>query len=262
MNVITESFFLYALFSGILLTFITGPLGCFVVWRKMAYFGDAIAHSALLGVAIAVVLETSHLLSILAVCLSFAFILINLRSHTVLSNDTLLGILAHGALAIGLVTYSIAQGTNANLHDLLFGDILTISEMDILYLAIGVFVCLFMIWKIWPATILNTMSEELAAAEGVNQKYISFILMILMAITVACSIQLIGVLLITALLIIPAAAARQFAKTPGQMAVIAIAIGTLSIIIGLFTSAQVDIPPAPAIVIAAFIFFIISLLKK
>lgn len=262
MTVITESFFLYALFSGVLLTLITGPLGCFVVWRKMAYFGDAIAHSALFGVAIAIALDVSSLLSILIVCLSFAFMLVNLRSHTVLSNDTLLGILAHGALALGLITYSLTESSNTDLHDLLFGDILTLSATDIVFLAIGVFSCLLVIIKIWSKAILSTVSEELAAAEGINTKRINFLLMILMAITVACSIQLIGILLITALLIIPAAAARPFSRTPAQMAVMATVIGSFSVLSGLCISAFADIPPAPGIVISAFFVFLISLFKK
>jgi zinc transport system permease protein len=255
-----DAFLIHAALAGVGLMLAAGPLGAFVVWRRMAYMGDATAHAALLGVALA-------LLSDLPVALGTALVALAVASLvTVLSSrdraaDTVLGVLAHSALAIGLVAISFAPQVRSDLSAFLFGDILTVSLADLAWIWGGAAIVLGLLAWRWNPLLTATVNEELAQASGLDPRRERFVLTVALALVVAVAIKIVGALLISAMLIVPAAAARSFARTPEGMALIAVLIGWASVLAGLWGSFTFDTPAGPSIVTAAAAFFAFSLAK-
>ncbi|MDZ7601321.1 MAG: metal ABC transporter permease [Hoeflea sp.] len=254
-----DDFFTRAIIAGIGVALVAGPLGCFIVWRRLAYFGDTLSHAALLGVALAFLFEINITLAVFGVsaCVSIALLL--LQKQGTLSSDALLGLLAHSALALGLVALAFMTWIRIDLMGFLFGDILAVSKIDIAIIWLGGAVVLAVLAVIWRPLFAATINRELAEAEGMNPERVNIIFMLLMAAVIAISMKIVGVLLITAMLIIPAATARRFASGPEQMAVLAAVIGVSAVIGGLFGSLEWDTPAGPSIVVAALVLFILSL---
>ena len=255
-----DDFFSRALIGGFGVAIVAGPLGCFIIWRRLAYFGDTLSHSALLGVAIALLLELNITLSVFIVSVLVALMLLVLQKRASLSSDALLGLLAHSVLAIGLVVLAFMTWVRVDLMGFLFGDILAITTVDLALIWGGGAVVLAFLAKIWRALFAATVSYDLALAEGGKPDQVNLVFMVLMAAVIAVSMKIVGVLLITALLIIPAAAARRFASSPEQMAVVAIILGIVSVYIGLNGSLEFDTPAGPSIVVAALACFVLSVL--
>ena len=256
-----DDFFIRALFAGIRVAFITGPLGCFVVWRRLSYFGDTLAHSALLGVTIALSLEFNIALSVFITASVIALFLIQLQKKTNLPGDALLGLLAHSSLGIGLVAIGFLSFIRFDVMGLLFGDILAVTTNDLLVIWIGGVLILLTLRFIWKPLFASTVNYELAEAEGLKPDIAKAIFTLLMAAVIALSIKMIGLLLITGMLIIPAAFARNLSDTPKQMVLFSIIGGLLSVILGLFSSLKFNTPSGPSIITAALLLFIISLFK-
>ncbi|WP_386696824.1 zinc ABC transporter permease subunit ZnuB [Lonepinella sp. MS14436] len=248
--------------AGILLSFITAPLGAFVVWRKMAYFGDTLSHSALLGVALGIFFQINPYIAILTLTLILAITMVWLENNTQFSVDTLLGIIAHSCLSLGVITVQLLQNVRVDLMGYLFGDLLAINFDDLIYIGVGVAVVLSLLLYFWRPLISITVSPELAQVEGINVKRMRFILMILTALTIALSMTFVGALIITSLLIIPAATARRFARTPESMAIIAVIISMIAVSLGLTLSALYNTASGPSVVVASSVLFLFSLLKK
>ncbi|MGM0595153.1 MAG: zinc ABC transporter permease subunit ZnuB [Pseudomonadota bacterium] len=250
-----DDFLLRALFAGLAVALVTGALGSFVVWRRMAYFGDTLAHSALLGVSLGVLLDLNLNLAIVLVCLMLALALVGLQRQRQLASDTLLGILSHSALALGLVAISFTEGVRIDLMGYLFGDILAVGLGDLIWIAAGSLFALGLLLWLWRPLLAMTVHEELAQVEGVNVARTRLLFMLLIALVIATAMKVVGILLITSLLIIPAATARHYARTPEMMALLASIIGMLAVSGGLFSSYQWDLPAGPAIVVAAAALF-------
>ncbi|TDQ59841.1 RNA-binding protein Hfq [Mesocricetibacter intestinalis] len=251
-----------ALLCGLLLSLISAPLGAFVVWRKMAYFGDTLSHSALLGVALGIFLDINPYLSILILTLVLAISMVWLENNTTFSADTLLGIIAHSCLSLGVVTVALLKNVRVDLIGYLFGDLLSVSYQDLFYIGPGVLAVAATLLYYWRPLISSTVSPELAQVEGVKVAKMRFLLMILTALTIALSMKFVGALIITSLLIIPAATARRFARTPEAMAIGAIFISMLSVSIGLTISAFYNTQAGPSVVLGAAALFFLSLFKR
>ena len=248
-----------SLLAGLSLTCLTGPLGTFVVWRRMSYFGDTLSHAALLGVAFGFLLNINLFYAIILVTLILAIGLLWLESQKQLPVDTLLGILAHSALSLGLVVISLMNNIRIDLMGYLFGDLLSITMFDVYQIIICVVIIgLLLVWR-WNHFLFITVSEELAFSHGINVPITKFILTILLALTIGIAMKFVGALIITALLIIPAATAKYFAKNPESMAIIAILIGMFSIIGGILFSLVYDTPTGPSVVLSNTCLFFISL---
>jgi zinc transport system permease protein len=255
-------FLLYALLAGIGVAAVAGPLGCFVVWRRMAYFGDTLAHSALLGVAMGVLLNIDLGISVALICLLMALGLVALEQQEILALDTLLGILSHASLAAGLVVISLLSDVRVDLMSLLFGDLLSVTKADLMVIYIGAGIAILLLATLWKSLINITVEPELAAVEGVNVARVRTALMVITALVIAIAMKIVGVLLITALLIIPAATARRISSTPESMAVIASLVAMLSVVSGLAASWYIDTPAGPSIVISSTLLFCLSLSCK
>ena len=253
-------FVLYALIAGLSLAVVAGPLGSFVVWRRMSYFGDTLAHSALLGIALGLLLDISLQISIIVICIMTGLLLVSMSRQDTVATDTLLGILSHSALAFGVVLLALTGSAQVSLEAYLFGELLTISMPDLLLIVVVSLMVLVTLLTLWNKLLSFTVHEELASIEGVPVQKLRYLLVILMAITTAAALKIVGVLLITSLLIIPPAAARQLARGPEQMAISASIIGCFSVLAGLFAAFQMDTPVGPSIVVAAtLVFFILYL---
>ena len=255
-----DDFFSRAMIAGIGLALTVGPLGCFIVWRRMAYFGDTMAHSALLGVAISFLFSIDITIGVFVVAALVSLALLALQKRGALSTDALLGILSHSTLALGLVMVAFMTWIRVDLMGFLFGDILAVSRWDIALIYLGGLVILGIVAWLWRPLLASTVNEELAEAEGLSPERSRLVFMLLMALVIAIAMKIVGILLITALLIIPAATARRFAATPEQMAVLASFIGAIAVAGGLFGSLHYDTPSGPSIVVAALALFIVSLL--
>jgi zinc transport system permease protein len=254
-----DDFFARAMMAGIGVALVAAPLGCFMVWRRMAYFGDTISHSALLGVALGLLLQINIMLAVFAIAVLVSLSLLFLQSRSFLSSDSLLGILSHSALALGLVVLAFMPGLRLDLMGYLFGDILAVSKTDIAMIYGGGLLCLLVLGMIWRSLLAGTVSFDLARAEGLNPKQSQLVYMLLVAMIVAIAMKIVGILLITALLIIPPATARRLSTTPEMMAVVAMFAGVLSVIAGLYGSLAFDTPSGPSIVVAALVLFLVSL---
>lgn len=255
-----DEFIVYALAAGIALALVAGPLGSVVVWRRMAYFGDTLSHSALLGVAVAVASDQLPMLGVVVIGVLLAVLLFWLEKQRELSTDTLLGILSHSALALGLIVLSMiqSQGFNLNLMAYLFGDLLAVNQSDLVLMYVSAVLILIVFSRILPALISISVSEELARIDGVSVEKVRFVFMVLLALVVAVALKVVGILLITALLIIPSATARLYSKSPAQMVLLSVLASVLAVVLGIYASLGWDFPTGPAIVVAASCLFFIS----
>jgi len=250
-----DDFFLRALLGGIGVAVASGPVGCFIIWRRMVYFGAALAHSALLGVALGFLLGIDLTIGIVALCVFLALLFVALERQHLLPTDTLLGVLAHVALAGGLVMVAFLTDLRVDLMGYLFGDILAVTNTDLVVIVTLAAITLVGITLMWRSLLSITVNEDLAAVEGVavDRLRLGFVLMV--AGVVAIGMKIVGMLLILSLIIIPAAAARRVASTPERMALLAVVFGVLSVVAGLYASLYWDLPSGPLIVVAAALFF-------
>ncbi len=252
-----DDFFTRAALAGIAVALAAAPLGCFVIWRRMAYFGDATAHAAILGIALALAFNIALPVGILASALAMGLAVSSL-SRRGFSFDSALGVLAHGSLAAGLVAIVLLTDTRVDLAAYLFGDILAVRRVDLGVIWAGAAaVIALMLWR-WSALLTVTLNPDLARASGIDPKREELIVILALALTVAVAIKVVGALLISAMLIIPAAAARMITSTPERMGLAAAAIGVTAVLTGLQAAFILDTPTGPTIVCAAAIIFTVS----
>ena len=257
---IIDDFILRAMLAGVLVMLIAAPMGCMVVWRRMAYFGDTLSHAALLGTALGLMLHITPWVGVLAIGLSISILLVTLQRKSDISTDTLLGILAHAGLAIGLVLLALLreQGMRVDLMAYLFGDILAVNNQDLIWMFIVTVVSVLALMKMWQSLLAIAVHEELARSDGIAVERVRLFFMMLMVLVVAVAMKIVGVLLITALLIIPAASARRYAKSPEGMVMIAMVMGVFAVVLGLLASMYWDTPAGPSIVSASVLLFFVT----
>ena len=253
-----DDFYTRAILAGVLVALLAAPFGCFIVWRKMAYFGDTMAHSALLGITIALLLDININIGVFVIAVVTALSMVVLQRRTDLSNDTLLGILSHSSLALGLLAIGLLTSNNVDILSYLFGDVLAVGKQDILIIAATTVAALVILITIWKPLLASTVNEELAVAEGSRPGRVQLLYLLLLAAVMAVTVRIIGVLLITALLVIPAATARRFATSPESMAIFAALIGAIAVVAGLAASLQWDTAAGPSIVAATLLMFLLS----
>jgi len=255
-------FLLPSILAGIGIAIIAGPLGSFVVWRKMAYFGDTLAHASLMGLALGFLLDINLYFALLICCLGLAFILVTLQKQQLVATDTLLGILAHSSLSLGLIAVSFLDNVRIDLMSYLFGDLLAVNPSDLIFIWSGVIIVGAILYLFWRPLLSSSVNEELASVEGINIDLMRLVLMLLVGLVIAVGMKFVGALIMTSLLIIPAATARRLAQTPEQMALFASLIGVISVLCGLTLSWHFDTPAGPSVVISASTLFMLSHIVK
>ena len=246
-----DPFLLTAWLAGIGIALMSAPIGCFIAWQRLVYFGDTVAHASLLGVVLALCFSAAPITGILGMAIIIALLVATFHHDYLLPSDTLLGIIAHGSLALGLVILSLSPAITIDVNGLLFGDILAASTHDLIIIFTAAFVALFIITTRWKQLMRFVLHADIAEVEGTNIRRCRLLLMLLIALMVAISIKLVGILLITSLLILPAASARLLARSPGQMIVIATLLSMLAVTIGLAASIHLDTPTGPSIILSA-----------
>lgn len=256
-----EPFFLRALAAALGLAIVAAPLGALVVWQRMAYFGETMAQASLLGVALSMALGAGVTVSVLIVAVLAALLIMLLSRQHVLPLDSVLGLLHHGSLAAGVIATAALAGPSVDLLGYLFGDIFAVTDGDLVWIYGGGALVLGVLFMIWQPLLRLAVHEELAIAEGVPGQRIKAIFMLLLAITIAVAIKILGILLVIAFLIVPAAAARPFARTPEQMVAITAVVAALGVVAGLWLSARSDAPGGPAIVLVLALLALISLIR-
>ena len=253
-----DEFLIRAFLAGAAVALAAGPLGCLVVWRRMSYFGDTIAHGALPGVALGIALGFNPTLGVLGVAVVVALMVLAFRRGRRLPNDAILGMLSHSALSIGMIGLAFMTAVRVDITALLFGDILAVSWNEVWLTAAGAAAILVLLAFAWRPFVAATVDDDLARAEGVPVAALSVFFMLLVAGVVALAMKVVGVLLVTALLVIPAVTARRLARSPEQMAALAPLFGVASVAAGLLLSLYADTPSGPSIVVAAFALFLIA----
>lgn len=248
---------LLPLLVGCMVALISAPLGAFVMWNRLVYFGDTLAHSALLGVAFALLFSVAPSIGISLACIAIAVLLWLLQKRSDLANDSLLGIISHSSLALGLVCVSVLSDTRIDLHAYLFGDLLTVTYQDLVLITIiGIVIFGGLIFT-WRGLLMMTIDKQLAQVEGIHVERLRLLLMVFIALLIGIAMKVVGILLITALLIIPAASARKITRSPEAMVFVASLIALSSVCLGLMTSFFLDTPPGASIVLSGTVFFIV-----
>lgn len=251
-------FLLYACIAGVLVAIIAAPLGTLVVWQRLAYFGDTLAHSALLGSALGLLLHINPWWTVFGVAVIVGSLLALLQNRPQLNADSLLGIISHGSLALGLVAVSFSE-TRVDLNSYLFGDLLAVTRDELLLMFVVAIAIGILLLRVWDRLLAITVHAELAAVEGLPVARLRLLQLIMLALLVAVAMKVVGVLLITALLIIPANIARPWARTPEQMAGLAVGLGSISVLLGIALSMWLDTPTGASVVLAATLAFTVSL---
>lgn len=253
-----NDFMLRACLAGVMICLVAGPLGSLMTWRRMSYFGDTLAHSTLLGVSIAVLLNINLYIGLIIICLLVAMLLMSLAKTDWLGQDSLLSILSHTTLALGLIVVTSIKGARVDLLGYLYGDILAVSMPDIYWISAVIILVFLALARLWPALLAITIHEDLAKVEGVAVASTKLAFVLMLALVFAVGMKIIGVLLLMSLFIIPAATARRFAINPEGMAILASILGCVSVVVGLLSSLRFDIPTGPAIVVTASGIFLLS----
>jgi len=255
---VMDAFLVRAGAAGVGVAVAAAPLGCLLVWNRLAFFGDTLAHAALLGVALGLLLEVGLTAGVLGVGVVVALALALMGRERRVSSDTTLAILSYSCLAFGLVALGFLERVRVDLLGYLFGDILAVTAGDLWWIAGGGSAALAAVALLWRPLLALTAHEELAAVEGVPVERVRTVFLVALAVVVAVAMQVVGVLLTTALLVMPAAAARPWSRTPEAMAALAAGLGSLAVVAGLAASWFADSPAGPSIVAAAAVFVLAS----
>ena len=257
-----DPFIWRALLGGMGVAMVAGPLGCFVVWRRMAYFGDSLSHTALLGVALGAILGLGSNLGMMIVFGLFASILTIFQNQKQLPTDTVLGILAHTALSLGFISLTLLPGMRVDLIAYLFGDVLSITPQDLGWVYGGGFAILIMLFSIWPRLLSVSVNEEIARSDGISVERYRFLFLFMISAITLIAMKIVGILLISALLMIPAATARTITRSPETMAIAAAIFGLISVIGGIVISLLLDTPSGPSIVVVSTTIFGLAKILK
>jgi zinc transport system permease protein len=242
---VLEPFFVRALVASLGLAAVAAPLGCFVVWQRMAYFGETVAQAGLIGVALGLALQMDVTWGVLIVALAVAGLLLWFGRQKLVPLDSILGLLHHAALAAGVIATSMIKGAPVDLTGFLFGDVFAVTGTDVAIIFIGGAGVLAVVAWLWQPLLRLAVHEELAAAEGVDRETVRTVFIVLLAV----AMKIVGILLVMAFLVVPAVAARPLARTPERMVALTALIAAGSVVAGLWLSATVDSPGGPSIVI-------------
>ena len=254
-----EPFFVRAIVAGLALAAVAAPLGCFVIWQRMAYFGETVAQASLIGVALSLALRLDITLGIVAIAVVVAFLLLWFGRQQVVAIDSILGLLHHAALATGVIAMSMLKGPPVDLLGFLFGDVFAVTTGDIAWIVGGGAAVLGIVAWLWHPLLRLAVHEDLAAAEGIDRRWVRAIFTILLAVTIAVAMKIVGVLLVMAFLVVPAVAARPLAGTPERMVLLTALMAAASVVLGLSLSATFDAPGGPSIVIVMSVAAALSL---
>ncbi|XBC37448.1 MAG: iron chelate uptake ABC transporter family permease subunit [Buchnera aphidicola (Meitanaphis elongallis)] len=254
---------LFGWLSGILLTIVTGPLGSFIIWRRMSSFGDTLSHSSLLGIACAILFNIHPFYIVCFIIFLFGIFVSWLENNSSLSLDTILGIIGYSSLSLGMIIMNIVSNTQkTHFTNYLFGNLLEVTYFDLIIIFFSCLTIFIILLKYWDLMLLVTINSDLAKVDGINTNKINFILTFLIAVTISIAIKFVGSLIVISLLLIPSATAQRFSSSPEKMAILSTLIGMISLTGGIMFSTFYSIPASPTIVLFSTSIFLLSNVKK
>ena len=262
MTELLDDFVIRALIAGLLMVSIAAPMGCLMVWQRLAFLSDTLGHAAVLGVGIGIGLQIHPMLGVLAVILLIVLSLSRVNSFNNALSETTLAIISHSGLAAGLILLGTMPSQNISLESILFGDLLATSENDLMMIAITVTVLVFLLLHHWRSFVAVSVSREIAQAEGIEVRKTQFLMYLMIALLVAVMMKVMGVLLIAAALVIPTSSARLVSRSPEQMVLFSAIFGIGSLAGGMTSSFHFDWQTGPAIVLSAAVLLVITLVVK
>ncbi len=255
-----DKFLIYSIFTGIAIAASLCPLGCVVLWRRMPYFGDAISHSAVLGIVLGLMLNIDTTIGIMFVSILFSFLLISMKD---LVSNVMVVIISYSFLALGLFLLPfLVENTQVDIFSYLFGDILLVGMHEIVVILISSILVLCWLYFRWQKLLILAINKEMAYVDGINTRKIDLEFFLVTAFMIAISIKIVGVMLIAAMLVVPAAAARNISRSPSGMLLKSIMFGGVSVSLGIYASYIMDSPSGPSIVLASVVLFGFSAFLK
>jgi zinc transport system permease protein len=259
-----DDFLIRAMIGAGLLGAAAGPIGCIVLWRRMAYLGESVAHLGLTGVAAGILLGVSPLIGVVVLAILAALVMARAgeSARGLIPSGTIIGIVGHVGLALGFVLLATMDTVRADLLGYLFGDVLALSTSEIIWIAAASAGLLVAIAVLWRPLIALSINRDIAIAEGTRHRLADTAFLVLVAILVALGLKIVGALLIVALILIPPAAARAFSRTPEAMAVLSAFLGAASAPLGIELAWMSNAPAGPSIVLAAAALLSVSLVMQ
>ncbi|MBW8308432.1 MAG: metal ABC transporter permease [Candidatus Paracaedibacteraceae bacterium] len=262
LELLRQEFVQRALLAGMGLAIPMGILGCFMLWRRMSFFSDAMGHAAILGVIGGLILHIHPQMAVAAIALLAAFILSRYRDSSRLPLDTWLGAVSYGGLSLGLCLMALYPSVRVNPEAILFGEILSVTWTDVLWVLAVAIGTPLLFWKIWRPVVLITMDEDWAATNNTPVYSIQMIFLTTIALVTAVGLKITGALLLPALMIFPAATASYFARSPETMVITSSLVAIVSFMSGALVSFWFDLPTGPAIVVISLLLMVIGAFVK
>ena len=257
-----DDFLVRSVLAGLIMILIAAPMGCLIVWQRLAFLGDTLGHAAVLGVGIGLMLEVKPIFGVLLIVVLLVVSLSRVSSFNNALTETTLAIIAHTGLAGGIILLGFVSDRSINLEAILFGDLLAISLDDLKALFFTTLILLAGLVIHWRSFVALSVSREIAQAEGIEVKKTQFLMYTMIALLVAVMIKVMGVLLIAAMLVIPTTSARLFSRGPEQMVVLSGFFGLGALFGGLAGSFHLDWQTGPSIVVCATLLLLASLVVR
>jgi zinc transport system permease protein len=254
-----DDFLVRSVIAGLIMVVIAAPMGCLMVWQRLAFLSDTLGHAAVMGVGLGLLLEVTPVFGVLAVALLIVFSLNRVNSFNSALSETTLAIISHTGLAGGIILVGLLPAQSVNLEAILFGDLLATTSADLIRLLITTVVLLLLLLHHWRSFVAVSVSREIAQAEGIEVRKVQFLMYIMIALLVAVMMKVMGVLLIAAMLVIPTTSARLFSRSPEQMVAVSAFYGLGALVGGISSSFQFDWQTGPAIVVSATMLLLITL---
>ena len=248
-------------FAGFGIAISAAVIGVFVLWKKMAYFSDAISHATIFGLAFAAIIEVMPIYGVIFCSIIFCLLMFYLAHQKFYSNDVVIGISSYILLALGLILIAVFS-VNVNLHLYLFGDLLVINNSDIFLIYFSLIIVLIAVFCGYKKMLMICINDDLAKISGIKTDKIQLQFLLLLAFLVAILVKIIGILLITSMLVMPAAIARIYAKNPLAMIILSIIFAIISVALGIISAFIFDLPIAAAIISLMAVILIFSFLFK
>ena len=254
-----DDFMVRAVIAGLIMVTIAAPMGCLMVWQRLAFLSDTLGHAAVMGVGLGLLLQLQPIFGVLAVALLIVFSLSRVTSFNTALSETTLAIISHTGLAGGIILVGLLPANTVNLEAILFGDLLATTTTDLASLLITTVLLLFVLLHHWRGFVAVSVSREMAQAEGIEVRKVQFLMYIMIALLVAVMMKVMGVLLIAAMLVIPTTSARLLSRSPEQMVLISALYGLGALGGGITGSFHFDWQTGPAIVVSATALLLLTL---
>ncbi len=260
MTELLDDFLLRSIIAGLMMVSIAAPIGCLMVWQRLAFLSDTLGHAAVLGVGLGLLLQLPPMVGVLGVVLLIVISLSQVVNFNNALSETTLAIISNTGLAAGLIIIGLLPENTVSVEAILFGDLLSVTLTDLGMILVTTLVLVFLLKQHWRSFVAVSVSREIAQAEGIQVRKVQLLMYLMIALLVAVMMKVMGVLLIAAMLVIPTSAARMLSNSPERMVIFSAFYGIAALTGGLFSSFQFDWQTGPSIVLSATSLLLVTLL--